>query len=415
MTVRKVYGIKISSRHHIKSKQLNLTTDVAEFRQQIAALRRLGGSEWLILLNQLQKKSQINTPNFYTELDHSGKSKCNCRLLISTFDENWSEDLPKDEEELQQYLYSNYFLIPNWLNKLDISNSKFIENLKTILFNESTKYLCNHTINFISWIIMMSRSKNIPSCLVLTSHSILLMKIKSISKVILIGGKRQEKWPVVSHLLTILPSEILSVVIGPCNAYIEIQVGSVGGVQVYTLMTSGQELVNMFVNKLSIFDIKTKKKYASLEFETAVAHGLQLFPLNENETMKDMLYCHRILKLHCSGHENAIHYLALTQSHLLTVEELTNMCSICDLKATFHICAAINIRTNITRVLMKDHGSSQVIFGERSDNSEDLLELYTCGFWLLIDFETQDLFHMRFLNQRERNNFLEVFMNIRSS
>lgn len=422
----------------------------------VERLRKVGGNDWLRLLNQMQKmdlsqrdisgevpgkpisgdpEKSDNNGTSETDSKSSSSSPDYCAVSSEICLPEWLLSLDSSSQSLQQYIQ---YLIQEKIVAVLPSSETQTESIKE-------NALCVSQLQELVWsIVAMNHGasvSNIPICALLFSARIVLLKLESLKNV----SNSQEAlstvpgFPKLCYMQTLSPMNILGVNIGPRKAYIELQIGSVGGMQLYVFFMPSVTVAEKFIGIVeNTYNLSCVDKQSPFIQEILALEELQSCPLLiENSVQRQILFCRRILmsesSLGCSS-LGAIHYIAVTPSHILLVEEQLSFTPVSGLDSimypSFQVCMVVSVRTNIQNIHLKDEtgainnesvalesfaSSEEGGDGSASKSTEKSLgELHRCGPWLFMEFESGGSLCVRFLNSVDRNDFLGAFLCVRS-
>ncbi|XP_054715107.1 nischarin-like [Uloborus diversus] len=425
--------------------------EASKFRQQIEALRKVGGSDWLRLLNEMNSgKVELVDSVLSIERDNqSGSSdvQLHSRLI---------SDNPSTENRAELWMISAELSFPEWLLALDSSHIVLKQQLMSALNEKRSDSCCDdRTISEadLVWAVQLvareSYVREIPVCILLLKSEIVLLKIRSFTENALFGSPT--KIPELTYQSAISALDIASVGVGPCNAYVELKLKmSCSSESLIFLLTNSettQELLSYFRRLYNIVSSQKRNPFLSKSLMFQNIHSSSAV-LNAS-VRSQIIFGQRVLvskALH-KCHYGILHYVFVTPSHVVLIEERLHIPQIIGLDTTvqpqFHVCALVNVHTNINQIHLKDvdnvmnscsqtplNGMSAEIPTEqtglnqtssaRKASVDALLEnkhweiLYRSGSWLVVEFESGVLLHLNFSNLKQRNEFMDAFLCARS-
>ncbi|GFS92682.1 nischarin [Nephila pilipes] len=429
----------------LTKKTMSNLHDVSKFRHQVETLRRIGGNDWLRLLNEMHcpssKIASHMNPDNYNRSD-AAVSDTHLQNVFS-FDKNLEKLTP---ELIKTSTISLEMIYPECLLFLDSGNDVFKQKFlspslqKGVLNNldkVSTKIISEAKV---LWIIALQHNESsvyeTPVCLVLLPTEIVFLKLKKFT------CESQEEVSCVSkfnpellYSRSILPQDILSLNIGPCNAYIELKLKINGRFESMTILTMDKDATCLFSAEcFRLYNIEPVYKlnpFANNIFDIEmVDSGLSL---SKTSVEKQIIFSQRVCvsKAFHKCQQEVLHYIFVTPSHVVLVEERLYYPQIVELDITikpqFQVCALVNVHTNIKQIHLKDIDleseselqnnacfEPETRVGSSLPENEELHILYKCGSWLIIEFESNVLLYLNFSTLKQRTEFLDVFLSTRS-
>ncbi|GFQ91919.1 nischarin [Trichonephila clavata] len=435
---------KSNTEYAIKKTTSNLH-DVSKFRQQIETLRRIGGSDWLRLLNEMHCPSS-KTASLVSRENHnrSDASVSDTQLHnVFSFDKNLDKLTP---ELIKTSTVSFEMAYPECMIFLDSSNDIFKEQFLTPpvqnrILNDmgknSAKIICEAKV---LWVVALQYNESsvyeTAVCLVLLPTEIVFLKLKKITL------ESHEEMSCVSKFKpelifsrSVLPQDILSLNIGPCNAYIELKIKDNCRLENLTILTMDKDATCLFhLECFRLYNIEPVYKlnpFANNVFDINLVDSS--LSLSKISVEKQIIFSQRVCvsKTFHKCQHGILHYIFVTPSHVVLVEERLNYSQLVGLDITmkpqFQICALVNVHTNIKQIHLKDidfesgiEMQDNVCFEQASRNDHSLPEneelhiLYKCGSWLIMEFESSVLLYLNFFTLKQRTEFLDVFLSTRS-
>lgn len=345
---------------------------------------------------------------------------------------------------LKSITVSNEISYPEWLTFLDSSNHDFKQELVTtyllgkgyIEFENITSVTLSDAKVF--WVVLLNNYESticeIPVCMLMLKSGIILLKLTKVKTEELCekNDYTSKNYPEFLFLRYILSSNIFSICLGPCNAYIELKVRSNVDSELLTVLIN-QDNANIFVTEFqSLYSPELLQKLNPFVNSTFNVENINI-DLSKSSVSKQILFGQRVCvskALHQCQH-GILHYIFVTPSHVLLVEERLHSPQIIELDITvkpqFKVCALVSVHTNIKQIHLKDTVSETDY--ERTDSepskevqiksdfrpeNEELGILYTYGSWLILEFESNILLCLNFSNLKQRNEFLNAFLGARS-
>ncbi|XP_035207818.1 uncharacterized protein LOC118182556 isoform X2 [Stegodyphus dumicola] len=446
---------KLKDLSNVSGKHTKSVSDVSKFRHQVETLRRIGGSDWLRLLNEIRSSTSQDSTKDIPESSVSGNysvSKDMQLHIVHIRNKSFSELEP---HTIMQYAVSAELCYPEWWLS-DSSNEKFNSILMSILQKdrpdlfegikgavaEATSKSFMFPETDILWVVGIlyqeSSVYEIPVCVLLCDKEMLLLKLKSFQKNAKLPkkGLDNECSPDISYLRSVLPSHVSSVAIGPCSAYIELKLNESSSSQNLIFLMTNEETAALFIaNCKRLFNLTPVYKPNPFANKVIAFENIHTaFPLSNMTVQNQIIFGQRILlskTLHKS-HYGILHYVFVTLSHILLVEERLHIPQVIGLDVTaqpqFHVCAVVNVQTNIKQIHLKDVDYESDLECNSDFNSteesnvqyESPVEnkhfeiLYKCGSWLFLEFESGVFLYLKFSNFKKRNEFLDAFLCARS-
>lgn len=365
-----------------------------------------------------EKDSQLSSHHIKTLAVTSEIAYPECISLLDNTNENFRHQFLRalikhrayssSENESIQQIHSTYSSL--------LSEAKLVW-LVLLVFQESSVY-------------------EIPICLIMFKAEMILLKVTSFSKNISSDSCCDSLlFPDFSYLRSLLPVLILSVTIGPCNAYASVKIREAGSAEALIFLFNNADMTDLFIEYCikfyNIVPVHMQHPFANnaLKFEEIHAR----LPLTNISFQSQILFNQRVLvsKVLHKCHFGILHYVFITPSHIVLVEERLHIPQVVGLDTTvqpqFHICALVNVHTNIKQIKdLKDIDdetdgdtklceTEQAYYKQNAASENKRLEvLYKCGSWLIIEFESGVILYLKFFFLKQRNEFLEAFLFARS-
>ncbi|KAG8193336.1 hypothetical protein JTE90_022966 [Oedothorax gibbosus] len=402
------------------------TNENVQFRHQVESLRKVGGSDWLRLLNEMHCSASKNEDEQVVKDCDKGEGTSSDTTFPSVCSsESYSEKL--SPQVCNAITFSNEISYPEWLiNHFDSDNEEFKTDLlckrenDPIDLEHSTQIELLHAR--VLWVVLVkttecSRSE-IPVCMLVLNTGFMLFQLKKC--------ENREEFPDFQHLRTIFVANVVSIFLGPCSAYIEFEVRSGNGTELLTMLLN-QVSANMSVSEVqTLYRFNLLQKYNPFLNSTLNLENID-FDVPKSMISRQFIFGQRVCVskvLHKCEHD-VLHYIFITSSHLLLVEEklhnpkpaeklLSKLIST-TVKPQFKVCTLISVHTNIKQIHLKDidcdkdYDSTDVEFY----NKEIQSLLYASGCWLILEFEPNTVLCVNFYNCKQRNEFLNAFLGAR--
>ncbi|CAN8005348.1 unnamed protein product, partial [Ixodes pacificus] len=234
-----------------------------EFRQQVAALRTIGGSDWLRLLNRLQHDKPHEATN--------------------------------PEPECGQTEGSPELALPDWLSSVTLRNLPFREHLQTLGRGDVPEWT--------SWCLQLSRDgSQTVTCALKNRAGLSLLRPTA--------NLERDVVPTLDVTATVAPSSMVALLVGPRHSYLELKVGSETGVESWVLLPpSAVETTELMQKFASTLGLQAEQKYAPGEMErcaTERAGGDARF--GERVLLRD-------------GRKGAVNFVVVVPPYVVTVED----------------------------------------------------------------------------------------------
>ncbi|KAF8784715.1 Nischarin like protein [Argiope bruennichi] len=398
--------------------------DVSKFRQQVETLRRAGGTDWLRLLNEMQFSScKVGTQS--TVVSNSNDPTFNDVQLqtIYSLDKNSSN------------------LTAESIRKYQISHKLFDTILRGSTLNGKRKIsIENISEAKVFWVIVLQNNDSslceMPICLLLLQSEIVFLKLHK-----LVQEMHEEFYslskvnPELVYERSIKPDDILSLSIGTYKAYVELKVKFQGRSENITILTLKKNTTNMLVKESSHL-YKIESTYKSNPFANSMLDIEKVdsnFPVSKISVEKQIIFCQRVRvsKAFHKSQRGILHYIFVTPSHIVLMEERLHYPQVVELDITikpqFQVCSTVSVHTNIKQIHLKDidfesdcEPHNTAISEQENEianllpENEDLSTLNKCGFWLILEFESHVLLYLNFFSLKKRTEILDAFLGARS-
>ncbi|CAN8025499.1 unnamed protein product, partial [Ixodes persulcatus] len=326
-----------------------------EFRQQVAALRTIGGSDWLRLLNRLQH----DKPHEVGELQEG-----NLR------------EATNPEPECGQTEGSPELALPDWLSSLTLRNLPFREHLQTLGRGDVPEWT--------SWCLQLSRDgSQTVTCALKNRAGLSLLRPTA--------NLERDAVPTLDVAATVAPSSMVALLVGPRHSYLELKVGSETGVESWVLLPpSAVETTELMRKFASTLGLQAEQKYAPGEMErcaTERAGGDARF--GERVLLRD-------------GRKGAVNFVVVVPPYVVTVED-----SVFYPSRPFAVRRVWDARQSVVDVRLTDDCGAR--------HGLERMDLGSCGHGIELRLERDAEFTARFLTRDSRSLFLEAFLASRNS
>lgn len=361
-------------------------------------------------------------------------------------------DSPLSSDHIKTVTVSSEISYPECVSLLDNTNENFRHQFIAALIkhraysaskNESIKEIHSTYSSLLSeakliWLVILTSQESsvyeIPACVVMFSSEIILMKVRSFSTNVSSDTCCDASlFPDFSYLKCLLQNDIVSITVGPCSAYTNMKVKYYENIDTLTFLFNNTDMADLFVETCSKFyNITPIYMVHPFMNNTLMFQDIHArLPLSNISFENQILYNQRILvsKVLHKCHYGILHYVFITPSHIVLVEERLHIPQVVGLDTTvqpqFHICALVSVHTNIKQIHLKDiddeFGNVKISEAEHSQLKQNTLienkhleMLYKCGSWLIIEFESGVILCFKFFSLKQRNEFLESFLCARS-
>lgn len=354
-------------------------------------------------------------------------------------------------QHIASYTISTEISYPECISLLDANNETFKHQfISALIKHRAYSDSRNETINQIHstyssllpeakliWMVLFISKENsvceIPVCLVMFKSELVLLRVKSFSKSTSSDGCCDTSLsPDLSYFKCILPCDILSIILGPCQAYTHVKIKSEENVEILIFLCNHVDMGNLFIRYCDKFYSITPV-HMQHPFTNNVINFHNIHSRLSNISFQNhILYNQRVLvsKILHKCHFGLLHYIFITPSHIILLEERLCMPEVIGVESNvqpqFQVCAVVNVHTNIKQIHLKDIDieESNAIHCDEPQQlhlkpeslvaNKQLEVLYKCGSWLLIEFESGVLLCLKFFSLKQRNEFLDAFLCARS-
>ncbi|XP_042897768.1 uncharacterized protein [Parasteatoda tepidariorum] len=420
----------------------------SKFRHQVETLRKIGGSDWLRLLNEIHN-SEVNAEVTLNKFDASFSHSDDSLQYGSMFVGNKSPNVATSQT-VERFTSSMEISYPDWLLSLDASVFQIEQQLVGQQFPDTSDSVFNHSNRDCStliktskllWVVLLNLKdlvSEIPICILMRHDEIVFLELKKISKNSSSLENNHNLTPEFLFIRSILPADIVSLSVGPCDAYTEIKVKSNhNNHENIIVLMMDIDTTDAFVsechNLYNIMPVYKLNPFAKKMLELEIMSSN--FSLTDVSVQKQILFGQRVCVskvLHKCQH-GILHYVFVTPSHVILVEERLHILSSMMQETSdsisqpqFQVCSLVNVHSNVKQIHLKD-------FPEESDNSNNLSQsnnqtvksnifyvednldiLYKCGSWLIIEFDSNSSLYLNFFSLKQRNQFLDTFLCVRN-
>ncbi|CAN7937208.1 unnamed protein product, partial [Ixodes hexagonus] len=331
-----------------------------EFRQQVAALRTIGGSDWLRLLNRLQHDKPHEHPTDDTPL-----------LQTISSQEESRQDASNPETERHPTDGLPELALPDWLSSVTLRNLPFREHLQTLARGDAPEWT--------SWCVCLSRDgSQTVTCALKNRTSLSLLRPTS--------DLQRDTIPTLEVVATVAPSSMVALLVGPRHSYLELKVGSETGVESWVLLPPSAvettELMNKFVTTLGL---QAVQKYAPGEMERCATE----------RTGGDVRFSERVLLR--DGRRSTVNFAVVVPPYVAVVED-----SVFYPSCPFAVRRVWDARQSVSDVRLQDDCGAGV-------------SLDSYGHGIVLKLERDAEFAARFQSRDTRSLFLEAFLASRSA
>ncbi|GIX85021.1 nischarin [Caerostris extrusa] len=241
--------------------------NVSKFRQQVETLRRIGGNDWLRLLNEMHCPSD----KIAAELAPQNPSKNNPTfddIQFHSTDISFQKISDKFTSESIKTLPSSYQIsYPEFLMFLDTGNQEFKEHLLTVSLQKditndieqiSTKMIAEAEV---FWVVTFQHNecsvREIPVCVLLFQTKIIFLQLKKFTTALHMEISYFSKfYPELVYLRCIKPQEILALNVGSCNAFIQLRIKIHNTYENIVILTMNKDTTIGFVSEcLHLYNI----------------------------------------------------------------------------------------------------------------------------------------------------------------
>lgn len=306
--------------------------------------------------------------------------------------------------------------------------------------NESIKEIHNSYSSLLPeaklvWLVLLisheSSVSEVPICLVMFCSEIILLKVRSFPKNISSNSSCDASlFPEFSYLKCVLPSNILSFTLGPCSAYANMKIKDEESTENLTFLFNNINMTNLFIEYFyKLYNITPVYMLHPFMNNALLFQDIHArLPLTDISFQNQILFSQRVLvsKVLHKCHYGILHYVFITPSHIVLIEERLHVPEIVGLDTTvepqFHVCALVSVHTNIKQIHLKNDDDDKTGEIQQSETEcshfkqSDLVEnkhleiLYKCGSWLIIEFESGVILYLNFFSLPQRNEFLDAFL-----
>ncbi|KAL1441950.1 hypothetical protein MTO96_008133 [Rhipicephalus appendiculatus] len=333
-------------------EQPNAAAD--EFRQQVATMRTLGGTDWLRLFNRMNQQGQPNPAQ-----------------PVPT--------LPVSPGDSDQGKPMGELALPDWLLRMGLQQPSFQDQLQAQAKGRAPEW--------VTWCTRVEAPTAATSvvCIVANCAGLNLLELEQVQ------GSSGAVVPHFGLYTTIAPSQMERLLRGPHRSYIELRTELQSRVACTILMPASAEDTDYLTRQFaSTFGLECRDKFSPQHVEH-VAMG--------TSTGGNVRFCGRILSNGVDA--GMVHYALVVHREIaLVVEDVFNTVQ------PFRVQRTWNVALPVLDVQLPEHWPASV-------TSVD--EFRKCGFGMRISFEGGEQFDARFQVRDMRSQFLEAFLAARNS
>ncbi|KAL3254627.1 hypothetical protein MRX96_054153 [Rhipicephalus microplus] len=325
-----------------------------EFRQQVATMRTMGGTDWLRLFNRMNQQGQPHPVQPVPTLP------------ISPGD----SDQGKTVGELA---------LPDWLLRMGLQQPSFQDQLQA--------QAKGHAPEWVAWCTRVEAPSAATSvvCIVANCAGLNLLELEKVQ------GSSGAVVPHFGLCTTIAPSQVECLLRGPHRSYIELRTELQSRVACTILMPASAEDADYLTRQFAAtFGLECRDKFSPQHVEHVAAGTL---------TVGDVRFCGRILSNGIDA--GTLHYaLVVRKDIVLVVEDVFNTVQ------PFRVQRTWNVASPVVDVELPEYWPASV-------TSVD--EFRKCGFGVRISFKGGEQLDARFQVRDTRSQFLEAFLAARNS
>lgn len=325
-----------------------------EFRQQVATMRTMGGTDWLRLFNRMNQQGQPHPVQPVPTLP------------ISPGD----SDQGKTVGELA---------LPDWLLRMGLQQPSFQDQLQA--------QAKGHAPEWVAWCTRVEAPSAATSvvCIVANCAGLNLLELEKVQ------GSSGAVVPHFGLCTTIAPSQVECLLRGPHRSYIELRTELQSRVACTILMPASAEDADYLTRQFAAtFGLECRDKFSPQHVEHVAAGTL---------AVGDVRFCGRILSNGIDA--GTLHYaLVVRKDIVLVVEDVFNTVQ------PFRVQRTWNVASPVVDVELPEYWPASV-------TSVD--EFRKCGFGVRISFKGGEQLDARFQVRDTRSQFLEAFLAARNS
>lgn len=325
-----------------------------EFREQVSALRALGGTDWLRLLNRMHQDRLHEQPT--TQSPEASKAlPCN---------EVHNED---DEGEAKAHLEP---ALPDWLLRTGLHHPSFRDELQA--------QARGYPPEWCAWCAFATPDATGVACVVANRAGLSLLEPE---------GELQSGGAVHFGRTTTFPaSQILQLLSGPQRSYLELRTESGSTL---LLPASSEDTDSLARRFATTFDLQARDKFASGKVVESAATSSEV-----------VRFCGRVLL--SSATPGIVHYVVVACREIVLLAENAFGAA----PQPFEVKRSWSTAPPVVDVSLPEKWPSVVASAG---------EFGQCGFGVAVEFEGGARFEARFQTRDSRSQFLEAFLATRNS
>ncbi|XP_064487149.1 nischarin-like [Ornithodoros turicata] len=348
---------------------------VSEFRKQLAALRHIGGNNWLRLLNQLQN----DKPSEYST-EEGSTYQSEIHLTPPQEDIPHPCSLSGTTAEL---------ILPEWLSALKSGNPAFLDMLQSLSHGNPPFWA--------SWCMLLSRDSScIPACVVGTCLGL------HVYRILKLPSPDFSALPEMESTSVFAPSSMVALLAGPRHSYVELQIGSETGLESRMFLSSTpSDASDLLVRVGTTFGVEVRQKFAAGEMESCALEAATKVGVVPSQ----VAFCERVLVEDAVCGKGVVHYGVVTPPCVVIVQE-----SVFGGNVVFSAKQVFLAMQSVDDV----HMWEEMLIQTQSDGPDDVIQdLGKCGHGLKMHLANDGNFAVRFLTRDSRSRFLTAFMSAR--
>lgn len=354
---------------------------LSEFRQQVAVLRSIGGSDWLRLLNRLQN----DRPREYASDATCYQATDNPEGIAGRANVAQWEAAQDDNERCVPECG-----LPEWLSSFNPANPAFRERLQTLARGNVPEWSL--------WCTLLSRDgQQMLTCAVGNCMGLSFLRPTST-----IQRDDLNATPEFECTASVTPSSMVGLFVGPRHSYIELRVGSEFGVESLVLLPASPVDATRLVRDLATtFGLEARRKYASHEVERCAL---------ESCGGSEVKFAERVLL--SDARRGTVTFAVVVPPFVAVVED-----NVFRAANPFAVRGVWDTRLGVADVQLRDEvpvvvSASSLPSSSSSPSSLD--SLLTCGYHVVMKLERGSDCRLRFQTRDSRSCFLEAFLAARN-
>lgn len=329
-----------------------------EFRQQVATMRTLGGTDWLRLFNRMSQQQQMaQQPNPVQP----------------------AQSLPAAPSDSDCEKPIGELALPDWLLRTGLQQPSFQDQLQA-----QAKGLAPE---WVAWCTRVEAPTVATSvvCIVANCTGLNLLELEQVQ------GSSGAVVPQFGQCITIAPSRMERLLRGPHRSYIELRTELQSRTSGTLLLPATAEDADYLTRQFAAtFGLECQDKFAPPHVERVAAGST---------SAADVRFCGRMLS---NGADTGmVHYVLVARKEIVVVVE-----NVFSAVKPFRVEQTWNVTLPVVDVQLPEHWPASVA-------SVD--EFRKCGFGVRISFEGGQQFEARFQVRDSRSQFLEAFLAARNS